>query len=60
VARDGEREVIARLELPLPVTLASEVMRAVAEAVTGQGYTDVVFLTDGTGRIAATPPRAGG
>lgn len=54
---DG-REAIARLEFPLPVTLAAELMRAIAETAEAQGYTDVVVLTDGphAGMFAATPP----
>lgn len=50
------REILARLELPLPMTVAAELMRAIAEAAEGLGYTDVVVLTDGPGyRIAGTP-----
>lgn len=52
---DG-REIIARLEFPLPLTLAGELMRGIAEAAERAGYTDAVFLTDGSNRMAANPP----
>lgn len=56
MAREGEREVLARLELPLPLDVAAELMRAIAKAAEKLGYTDVVILTDGSQRIAGTPP----
>lgn len=55
---DGQ-EVVARLELPLPMTVAAKVLKAVDKALTKLGYTDVVLLTDGTYRIVATPPARG-
>jgi hypothetical protein len=56
VARDGGREVFARLELPLPLGLAAALMKAIATVAEEAGYTDVVVLTDGSNRIAGTPP----
>lgn len=52
---DG-REIVAQLVFPLPMTLAAELMRGIAEGAERAGYTDVVFLTDGTNRMVATPP----
>lgn len=56
MARDGDREVLARLELPLPLDVAAGLMTAIAKAAEKLGYTDVVILTDGQQRIAGTPP----
>lgn len=50
------REVLLALALPLPMLLATDLMRAVQEVAERHGYTDVVLLTDGTNRIAAIPP----
>jgi len=55
--RDGQgREVLARLELPLPMLLVGDVAAAIEQAARRHGYTDVVVLMDGTNRIVATPP----
>lgn len=51
---DG-REALIRFELPLPITLWSEIARAVDGAVSALGYTDVV-ITDGGKVVVATPP----
>jgi predicted ATPase len=42
--------------LALDAHLAVDLMRAVEKVARKHGYTDVVILTDGTSRIAATPP----
>jgi hypothetical protein len=52
---DG-REVICTLALPLPLHIVGPLGVAIADAMEGIGYTDVVLLTDGTERIVATPP----
>lgn len=52
---DG-REVLARLELPLSMTVAGQLMRAIAECAESLGYTDVVVTTDGGCRIIGSPP----
>jgi hypothetical protein len=52
----GGREVLVRLALPLPLDVATGLMRAVDVEAKRLGYTDIVLLTDGSGGIAGTPP----
>lgn len=56
--KHGDREVMVKLVLPLPLPLATRLMRAVGKAAEKEGYTDVVILTEGphAGSIAGTPP----
>jgi len=56
---DGTESVV-RLELPLSLSVAAAVMKAVAQTLEQMGWTNVVLLTDGTDRIAGTPPTRGG
>jgi hypothetical protein len=49
-------EVIADLVMPLPMTVAGVVSQAIAEALEGIGYSDVVVDTRAGWRIVATPP----
>lgn len=59
-AAHPDLEVLARLELPLPLDLAVEIMQAIVKAAERRGYTNAVILTDAPGqRIAATPPPPG-
>lgn len=51
---NGE-EVIARLELPLPVTVAAALIKGMADTLEGLGWTDVMYQPD-TGRVTAKPP----
>lgn len=55
--RDGQgREVLVRLELPLPLALVSTLTHAIEKAAKKHGYTGVAMLLDGSSRIVATPP----
>jgi hypothetical protein len=53
--RDG-REVLVLLALPLPITIVTDLMEAVAEVAASHGYTDLVLMMDGTGGLVGTPP----
>lgn len=55
---DDGREVLVTLALPLPLALATELMSAIGNAAKKAGYADAAILSDGTGRIVATPPGA--
>lgn len=56
--RDGEREVLAHLALPLPMTVVAELSRAIDEAAQELGYTDVTVNTEKGWQISALPPGA--
>ncbi len=56
MTHDDGRETLVSLGLPLPLSLAGDLGRAIDRVARRHGYTDVVLLTDGTNRVVATPP----
>lgn len=54
------REALARLALPLPLSVVPELLRAIAVAAEGAGYTQVAIELDGESTISGIPPGAEG
>jgi hypothetical protein len=51
------REILLRLELPLPLDTVTHLLLGIKAGAERAGYTDVVLLADGSNRVVATPPQ---